>query len=140
MKEKLIWLSTGVIAGSILAYFFIPHVPDIKIVTETRVAIKTARVNKNTITDREIIKYKDGTEKIVERIVNHDVIKEKEVTKESLKEKTVNYSGSIYFLWYNLEYLPSDIGINYVVFSPLYIVGEYEIKTERIKIGAGINF
>ena len=61
--------------------------------TLTKIEYKDKVVNRDTVTEREIIKYKDGTEKIVEKIVNRDVIKEKEVTKEKEVE-VVKYQSS----------------------------------------------
>jgi hypothetical protein len=100
-------------------------------VTITRIEYRDKIVNRNTVVDREIIKYKDGTEKIVEKIINRDVVKEKEVTKDREVE-VVKYEKTAW-LYLNVGY---GLTINPNILAP---TKEVIINAENVSVGLTVN-
>jgi len=131
MKDKILYSCLGIIAGLIVGYFALPHVPDIKTVVETKVLTKTVMVNKDRVVDRETIKYKDGTVKIVEHEVVKDKIVEKEVTKDKIVE-TIKYDKTA-FLFLNVGF---GVGVNPNFLAPSK---DIIINYENVSVGIAVN-
>lgn len=139
MNDKLYGVF-GLLAGFMIAFIIYGKAPDVKVVTQTKVLTKTVMVNKDRVIDRETIKYKDGTIKVVEHEVVKDKIVEKEVIKEVSKEKLINYTGSAFVLFDSLTPVPCTVGLTYLVISPIQLVGSYDIFEKKIKVGLLLQF
>lgn len=138
--DNKIWSISGLVIGFLLCYLFVNKPPDVKMVTEIRQVTKKEIVNKDRIIDRETIKYKDGTVKIVEKEVIKDRVVTDVVEKEKIVDKTVNYMGAVSIGMNPFNTSELILTAQYDVFKPLFLEAIVKGNFSSTYIAIGLRF
>ena len=133
--DKVKGAAIGILIGLVIGFFFIPRVPDVKVVKEYSTKTVTKTITNDRYIDRVITQTVTTAGTILTTI--HEVIHEKpvEVINEKIVEKVitkeVNYIGSVAVGIDPFNLSEVCAGIQYDIFKPVFV--EMIVRTDITK-------